>query len=397
MSELFILEQLFNGLSIGSILLLAALGLGLSFGLMRVINMAHGEMLMIAGYITYLSSQWVHGSGYIWLAIPLSFAGTFVIGALLETMVIRRLYGRPLDTLLATWGVSLILQQAGRNIFGPTGVPVTAPDWLSGAVTISSGTLNGLAIPFSRLFVLELAAVVLLAMWWLLTKTSFGMHVRAVNQNREVAQSLGVNTRMVDMLVFALGSGIAGIAGAALALLSPVNPTVGQGYIVNAFLVVVVGGIGSIAGTALAAIVLGFMTAATESLTSVSLAKVIVLVFVVAMLQFRPKGFISIKSRALIEMVVWVALGGRDSIGGAILGMVAGNLARDRISSAAPDAWLYVMGLIFVLVVLVMPKGLAGLLRPVLAIPLFKFSSNPKPQNTAIDTQNSVREVTRDA
>ena len=140
-----------------------------------------------------------------------------------------------------------------------------------------------------------------MAMWWLLTKTSFGMHVRAVNQNREVAQSLGVNTRMVDMLVFALGSGIAGIAGAALALLSPVNPTVGQSYIVNAFLVVVVGGIGSIAGTALAAIVLGFMTAATESLTSVSLAKVIVLVFVVAMLQFRPKGFISIKSRALEE------------------------------------------------------------------------------------------------
>jgi urea transport system permease protein len=299
LNELFIVEQLFNGLSIGSILLLAALGLGLSFGLMRVINMAHGEMLMIAGYITYLSSQWVHGSGYIWLAIPLSFAGTFVIGALLETLVIRRLYGRPLDTLLATWGVSLILQQAGRSIFGPTGVPVTAPDWLSGAVTISSGTLNGLAIPFSRLFVLALAALVLLGMWWLLTKTNFGMHVRAVNQNREVAQSLGVNTRMVDMLVFALGSGIAGIAGAALALLSPVNPTVGQGYIVNAFLVVIVGGIGSIAGTALSAIVLGFMTAATESLTSVSLAKVIVLVFVVALLQIRPKGFISVRSRAL--------------------------------------------------------------------------------------------------
>jgi urea transport system permease protein len=301
MSELFIVEQLFNGLSIGSILLLAALGLGLSFGLMRVINMAHGEMLMVAGYITYLSSQWVKGGAFIWLAIPLAFIGTAILGAILEATVIRRLYGRPLDTLLATWGISLILQQAGRNIFGPTGVPVNAPEWLSGAITVTGGPLDGLVIPHTRLFVLALSAAVLIGMGLLLTRTRFGMYVRAVNQNREVAQSLGVNTRLVDMGVFALGSGIAGIAGAGLALLSPVNPTVGQSYIVNAFLVVIVGGIGSVAGTAISAVVLGFFTAATESLTSVSLAKVIVLVLVVAFLQIRPRGFVSVRSRALEE------------------------------------------------------------------------------------------------
>jgi urea transport system permease protein len=298
-NELFIVEQLFNGLSIGSIMLLAALGLALSFGLMRVINMAHGEMLMIAGYITYLSSLWVKGGAFIWLAIPLAFVGTALLGVLLEVTVIRRLYGRPLDTLLATWGISLILQQACRQIFGPTGVPVNAPEWLSGAITLSSGPLNGLVIPHTRLFVIALSVIVLAGMGLLLTRSRFGMYVRAVNQNREVAQSLGVNTRLVDMGVFALGSGIAGIAGVALALLSPVNPTVGSSYIVNAFLVVIVGGIGSIAGTALSAVLLGFLTAATESLTSVSLAKVIVLVFVVALLQVRPRGFISVRSRAL--------------------------------------------------------------------------------------------------
>jgi urea transport system permease protein len=301
LNPVFILEQVFNGVSTSSILLLAALGLALSFGLMRVINMAHGEMLMIAGYITYLTSIWLPGSLYILFAIPLAFTGTFMIGALLETLVIRRLYGRPLDTLLATWGISLILQQAGRNIFGPTGVPVNAPDWLSGSIKFSSGIFANAEIPFVRLFVLLIAVLTLLGMWWLLTKTIFGMHIRAVNQNREVAQSLGVNTRMVDMLVFALGSGIAGIAGAALTLTSPINPTVGAGYIVNAFLVIIVGGIGSIPGTALAATVLGFMTAATESVFSNSLTKVIVLVFVVAMLQIRPKGLISVRSRALEE------------------------------------------------------------------------------------------------
>lgn len=296
MNAVFFFEQLFNGLSIASILLLVALGLALSFGLMRVINMAHGEMLMVSGYLTYLSSQWLPGPGYLLLAFPIAFVGTALLGMVLETTVIRRLYKRPLDSLLATWGISLILQQAGRQIFGPTGVPVTVPGWLSGALNI-----GGVTIPHVRIFVIVLSALVLAGVALLLTRTSFGMHVRAVNQNREIAASLGVNTRRIDLMVFALGSGIAGIAGVALALLSPVNPTVGQSYIVNAFLVVILGGIGSIVGTALSAISLGFLTALSEGVTSVSLAKVIVLLFVIAFLQFRPKGFITVRSRSLEE------------------------------------------------------------------------------------------------
>jgi urea transport system permease protein len=295
-NAVFFFEQLFNGLSIASILLLVALGLALSFGLMRVINMAHGEMLMVSGYLTYLSSQWLPGPGYLLLAFPIAFVGTALLGMVLETTVIRRLYKRPLDSLLATWGISLILQQAGRQIFGPTGVPVTVPGWLSGALNI-----GGVTIPHVRIFVIVLSALVLAGVALLLTRTSFGMHVRAVNQNREIAASLGVNTRRIDLMVFALGSGIAGIAGVALALLSPVNPTVGQSYIVNAFLVVILGGIGSIVGTALSAISLGFLTALSEGVTSVSLAKVIVLLFVIAFLQFRPKGFITVRSRSLEE------------------------------------------------------------------------------------------------
>jgi urea transport system permease protein len=301
MNSVFFFEQVFNGLSIASILLLAALGLALSFGLMRVINMAHGEMLMVAGYLTYLSSLWLPGPAYLLLAFPLAFVGTALLGMVLETTVIRRLYKRPLDSLLATWGISLILQQAGRQIFGPTGVPVNAPSWLTGAIKISSGSFAGATIPHTRIFVIALSLLILAATYLLLTRGPFGRTVRAVNQNREIAASLGVNTKRVDLLVFGLGSGIAGLAGVALALLSPVNPTVGQSYIVNAFLVVILGGMGSVIGTALSALSLGFLTALSEGMTSVSLAKVIVLLFVIAFLQFRPKGFIVTRSRALEE------------------------------------------------------------------------------------------------
>jgi len=240
MDPVFLSGQLFTGLSVASLLLLTALGLALSFGLMRVINMAHGEFLMIGGYLTYLAAK-MTGPGYLWIAFPLAFLGTALLGALLETLVIRRLYGRPLDTLLATWGISLILQQAARQVFGSTGVPVTAPAWLSGAVTVHGGVLDGLSFPYVRLFVIVLAALVLGVMWWVLTRSRLGMHVRAVNSNREMASALGVNTRRLDLLVFSLGAGIAGVAGVGLALLAPVNPTVGAAYIVNAFLVVVVG------------------------------------------------------------------------------------------------------------------------------------------------------------
>ncbi|THF87068.1 urea ABC transporter permease subunit UrtB [Deinococcus sp. KSM4-11] len=296
----FLSGQLFTGLSVASILLLAALGLALSFGLMRVINMAHGEFLMVGGYLTYLAAQWA-GPNFLWVAFPLAFLGAGLLGAVMEFTVIRRLYGRPLDTLLATFGISLILQQAARQLFGSTGVPVTAPTWLSGAVVVHGGVLDGLTFPYVRLFVIALALIVLGGMWWLLNRSTFGMHVRAVNGNREMAAALGVNTRSLDMLVFALGAGIAGIAGVGLALIAPVNPTVGASYIVNAFLVVVVGGVGSVLGGAVAAVLLGFITALAEGLTSVSLAQAILLVAVVAFLQWKPRGLFPTQSRALEE------------------------------------------------------------------------------------------------
>jgi len=300
MDPVFLSGQLFTGLSVASLLLLTALGLALSFGLMRVINMAHGEFLMIGGYLTYLAAK-MTGPGYLWIAFPLAFLGTALLGALLETLVIRRLYGRPLDTLLATWGISLILQQAARQVFGSTGVPVTAPAWLSGAVTVHGGVLDGLSFPYVRLFVIVLAALVLGVMWWVLTRSRLGMHVRAVNSNREMASALGVNTRRLDLLVFSLGAGIAGVAGVGLALLAPVNPTVGAAYIVNAFLVVVVGGVGSVLGAGVAALLLGFVTALAEGLTSSSLAQAIMLILVVAFLQWKPRGLFPTQSRALEE------------------------------------------------------------------------------------------------
>ncbi|MHA0036335.1 urea ABC transporter permease subunit UrtB [Deinococcus sp. PESE-13] len=293
----FLANQLFTGLSVASILLLAALGLALTFGLMRVINMAHGEFLMVGGYLTYLAARWTGpalGDGYLWVAFPLAFVGTALLGALLEVLVIRRLYGRPLDTLLATFGISLILQQAARQVFGSTGVPVTAPAWLSGSVTLGTVTMPG-----SRLFVIALSLLVLGAVWWLLSRTRFGMVVRAVNQNREMAAALGVNTRALDLLVFSLGAGIAGVAGVGLALLAPVNPTVGAAYMVNAFLVVVVGGVGSVLGAGVAAILLGSLTALAEGLTSESLAQAALLVLVVAFLQWKPRGLFPTESRAL--------------------------------------------------------------------------------------------------
>ena len=298
MDPVFLSGQLFTGLSVASLLLLTALGLALSFGLMRVINMAHGEFLMIGGYLTFLAAK-LTGPGFLWIAFPLAFVGTALLGALLETTVIRRLYGRPLDTLLATWGISLILQQAARQMFGSTGVPVIAPAWLSGAVVVHGGPLDSLTFPYVRLFVIVLSALVLGGMWLLLSRSTFGMHVRAVNQNREMAAALGVNTRRLDLLVFSLGAGIAGVAGVGLALLSPVNPAVGSAYIVNAFLVVVVGGVGSVLGAGVAALLLGFVTALAEGLTSSSLAQAIMLILVVAFLQWKPRGLIPTRSRAL--------------------------------------------------------------------------------------------------
>lgn len=293
--------QVFNGISVASILLLAALGLALSFGLMDVINMAHGEMLMAGGYLSYLTCRFVHGPLAFLVALLVAFIGASVLGGLIEVSVVRGLYGRPLDTLLATWGVSLILQQAARSIFGPIGDEVTAPHWLNGSITLRHGLFAGVDLPYVRLFIILLAALVLIAVGIFIARTRWGMLLRAVHQDRDMAAAMGVNTRRVDLVVFALGTGVAGLAGSALALIAPVTPTVGQSYIVYAFLVVIVGGLGSTLGITLAALLIGVFSAGVQIFTSVSLADVFLLVMVVAFIQLRPKGIIARRSRALEE------------------------------------------------------------------------------------------------
>jgi urea transport system permease protein len=294
-----IVGQVFNGFSVASLYLLAALGLALSFGLMRVINMAHGEMLMLGGYLAYLTLLAVPGPLAILVALPVALAGTMTVGAVLEIGLIKRLSARPLDTLLATWGVSLILQQAARNIFGAIGVEVTAPSWLNTAYHVASGPLAGLTIPSTRLFILAVAAAVLGALALIVSKTRIGLLVRAVNQDRMMAAATGIDVRKVDLFVFCLGSGIAGMAGVVLALLGPVTPNVGQSYIVPAFLVVVMGGLGSVVGATAAALILGLFSALVQLFVDVSVAQVLMLLFVVLFIQFRPQGVVATRTRAL--------------------------------------------------------------------------------------------------
>jgi urea transport system permease protein len=295
----FLVGQVFNGFSVASLFVLSALGLALSFGLMRVINMAQGEMLMLGGYLAYLTIQVVPGPFGIIAALPVAFVGGALLGALLEWSVIHRLSKRPLDTLLATWGASLILQQAARNLFGAIGVEVTAPSWLNHTVSVSSGPLTGLTLPDTRLFILLVAGLVLGGIALLLNKTRLGLYVRAVNQDRATAAAMGVNARRIDLLVFSLGTGVAGLAGVILALLGPVTPTVGQSYIVPAFLVVILGGLGSLVGTTIASLMVGMFTALIEIFVDVSVAQVLLLVFVILFIQFRPQGVITVRSRAL--------------------------------------------------------------------------------------------------
>ncbi len=293
--------QIFNGISVASILLLTALGLALSFGLMNVINMAHGEMLMVGGYLTYLTCKLVHSPYSFLLALVVSFVGAGLLGALLEVTVIRWLYGRPLDTLLATWGVSLILQQGARSLFGAIGDEVVAPPWLDGSFSLTHGFLAGLSLPYVRIFIILLTVVVLGLLVLFIARTRWGLYLRAVHQDREMAQALGVNTKWVDLFVFSVGTGVAGLAGAALALIAPVTPTVGQSYVVYAFLVVIVGGLGSLLGTALAALMVGLISAGAQMFTSISLADVLLLVLVIVFIQFRPRGMISKRSRVMKE------------------------------------------------------------------------------------------------
>jgi urea transport system permease protein len=261
--------------------------------------MAHGEMLMLGGYLAYLTLQVVPGPYGILVAMPVAFVGAGIIGGILEFAVIHRLSARPLDTLLATWGVSLILQQAARNMFGAIGVEVTAPSWLNHTISIGSGPLAGLDLPDTRIFILIVAAIVLGLIAALLNKTRLGLYVRAVNQDRPTAAAMGVNARLIDLAVFALGTGVAGMAGVILALLGPVTPTVGQSYIVPAFLVVILGGLGSLVGTTIASIMVGLFTALIEIFVDVSVAQVLLLVFVILFIQIRPQGVITVRTRAL--------------------------------------------------------------------------------------------------
>ncbi|MCL6643750.1 MAG: urea ABC transporter permease subunit UrtB [Dehalococcoidia bacterium] len=286
------LQQLFNGISLGSILLLVAIGLAFSFGLMNVINMAHGEMIMIGAYCAYLAERTL-GSGAIdyafLLALPFAFAIAGLIGMGLEVTLIRRLYGRPLDTLLATWGVSLVLQQAARSVFGAPNVQVTTPPWLQGGIAVT----GSFTMPYIRLFIIGMVLVAILLVWLYLVRTAAGRRTRATMQNREIAAALGVRTPRVDMLTFGLGSGLAGLAGCALALIGPIGPSLGTYYIVDSFLVVILGGIGQVVGTAIAAVAIGGANALLEFQLSASVAKVLVFVLVIAFLQWRPAGIIA--------------------------------------------------------------------------------------------------------
>ncbi|GAB7388388.1 hypothetical protein BSNK01_22250 [Bacillaceae bacterium] len=297
-----ILLQTFNGLSLGSILLLVALGLAITFGLMNVINMAHGELIMIGAYATYVTQlvfrQYVPPSlfeHYFFVALPFAFLAAALIGWLMEVTLIRHLYGRPLDSLLATWGISLILQQAARSVFGAPNVAVAAPAWLEGGIEVMSGVV----FPLKRLFILLLAAVTLAAMYFYLYRTARGRHIRAVMQNREMAACLGIATRKVDAFSFTLGSGIAGLAGCAITLLGSIGPSLGTYYIVDAFMVVVLGGVGKLIGSVLAATGIGVFNTWLEYSTSATLGKVLVFLIIIAFLQWRPSGLVSVKTRTL--------------------------------------------------------------------------------------------------
>ncbi len=290
-----LLNQLFTGVSVGAVLLLIALGLVLTFGQMNVINMAHGEFIMAGAYTVYVVQKVVSSAGgSLLLALPLAFGVAGVMGLILEILLIRRLYGRPLDTLLVTWGVSLILQQGARDIFGAQGVQTETPHWLAGSFSIGSVTFAT-----SRLFILAIALAAVGVLTLVLRLTPLGRRIRAVVQNRDLAATSGIPTGRVDRTTFFIGSGLAGVAGVALTMLGSISPTMGTSYIINAFLVVVVGGIGQLKGTLIVAFVLGMLNAFVELYTTSSLASVLVFLIIVAFLQWRPQGLTTVKTRSL--------------------------------------------------------------------------------------------------
>ena len=292
---------LFEGLSLGSILLLAAIGLSITFGVMGVINMAHGEMIMLGAYTAYTVQQVFHAwlppgwmDAYLIVALPIAFLVAALVGVALERSVIRFLYGRPLETLLATWGISLILQQAVRSIFGPDNQAVANPSWMSGGMAL----MGGFTLTWNRLVIIIFCLAVLGALAAVLRYSSFGLHMRAVSQNRSMASAMGIRTGRIDAMTFAVGSGIAGIAGVALSQIGNVSPNLGQIYIVDSFMVVVFGGVGSLWGTLLGAGSLGIVNKLLEPFAGAILGKILVLIFIILFIQRRPRGLFALKGRA---------------------------------------------------------------------------------------------------
>jgi urea transport system permease protein len=293
------LSQAFTGISLGSILLLTALGLAITYGLMGVINMAHGELIMIGAYATWLVQAFFKESlpglfdWYLLAALPVAFMASALVGAAMERSVIRHLYGRPLETLLATWGISLVLMQGVRSLFGAQNVGVENPSWMSGSVTL----MGNLTLPWNRVIIVVFAVAVLIGVTLLISRTRLGLFVRGVTQNRPIASCMGVNTARIDTYAFALGSGIAGLAGCALSQIGNVGPDLGQNYIVDSFMVVVLGGVGQLAGTVYAALGLGLLNKLLEGWSGAVLAKIAVLVFIIIFIQKRPQGIFAFKGR----------------------------------------------------------------------------------------------------
>ncbi len=293
-------QNVIYGLSLGSVLLLAAIGLAITFGVMGVINMAHGEMVMIGAYTTFVIQEIIRTSApymfdySLFMAIPMAFLVAGAVGIAIERGVIRFLYGRPLETLLATWGISLILQQAVRTIFGPTNREVGTPSWMSGAFE-----MGGLTLTYNRIVIVIFSLIVFLVLLYVLKKTFFGLQMRAVTQNRSMAASMGISARWIDSLTFGLGSGIAGIAGVALSQIDNVSPNLGQSYIIDSFMVVVFGGVGNIWGTLVGAFSLGIANKFLEPYAGAVLGKILVLVFIILFIQKRPRGLFALKGRAV--------------------------------------------------------------------------------------------------
>jgi urea transport system permease protein len=292
--------SLFTGLSLGSVLLLAALGLAITYGLMGIINMAHGEFLMIGAYATYVVQGFFRArlpgyfDWYVVAALPVAFLVTAAIGMALERGVLRWLYGRPLETLLTTWGISLLLIQTCRSVFGAQNVEVENPSWLSGGIQLA----GGLVLPYNRIVILFFALAVLAAVWLVINRTRLGLFVRGVTQNRSMASCTGVPTHRVDMLTFGLGSGVAGLGGVALSQIGNVGPDLGQSYIVDSFMVVVLGGVGQLAGTVIAALGLGSISKFLEPFSGAVLAKIFVLAMIILFIQKRPQGLFALKGRS---------------------------------------------------------------------------------------------------